>query len=391
MNWLTNLFTKKSNINSAVNLGDHKPELGETGESVYIKDDRSGILNMAGNLFGGKPEEYIYISIGSVSVKILSTTKLVNGKCKLLWLEEIFLGPIDGKYKGETVDNIYKVLPIALDKVKDKILEQKNVFVSLPAQGVFFKNINIPKIENSDKLLEAEIKKVIPIPFEDVLFANNLIWLKDNTEYHFCVVMQKEFISRFEEIFSGYSVKPYFEIEPFSLSRVIFKNDQIRCVVNIGAEHTLLTFIQNSSVIGVNIIENGSVNINIDMKLKTEISFEQAEELKINFQALSLKKMDSAGVVQDFLLDFSKKISKDISTSILQFEREQNVSVSEIAVCGGGAVIPNIKENILVEFENGIRVKKLNSQNLIEDDAKNLHEENIARFAQCIGLLLLQL
>jgi Tfp pilus assembly PilM family ATPase len=228
MNWFTNLFSKKQNNSQTDNESElHKPGLGETGESVYIEtEEKGGILSMAGNLFTPKPEEYIYISVGSVSLKVVSTTKLQNGRCKLLWLEEIFLGPLNAQVKGESVDDIYKVLPAALDKIKDKITEQKNIFVSLPTQGVFFKNISIPKIANGDKLLEAEVKKVIPIPFEDVLFANNVIWSNENSETHLCVVMQKEFVSRFEEIFNIYQVKAYFEIEPFSLLEFYIKMDK---------------------------------------------------------------------------------------------------------------------------------------------------------------------
>jgi Tfp pilus assembly PilM family ATPase len=203
--------------------------------------------------------------------------------------------------------------------------------------------------------------------------------------------MQKEFISKFEEIFNSYNLKPYFEVEPFSLARVLFKNGQVRCVANIGAEHTLLTFVQNGLVVGVTSLESGSSNINIEMKMKTEVSFEQAEQLKTGYLVLTAQKMDSAGVIQDFLLDFSKNISKDISVKVLEFERENNIAVSEIDLCGGGSVVPNLKENIVSEFENGIKVKRLNSQNIIQDDANNLHEENISRFAQCIGLLLMQL
>jgi len=388
MSFLTNLFNfgKKETSDDSV-------KENSLGEQLEIQSDvqDKNIIDTASEFLGIKPEEYIYISIGSVSVKILSTTKMINNKCKLIWMQEIFLGPFQGKQKGESVDNIYTTLRSALEQIREKIDGQKNIFVSLPAEGVFFKNIEVPKIDNKDKLLEAEIRKAIPIPFEDVLFANNIIWEKDNKEMHFCVIMQREYIEKFEEIFKAYNVKPYFEIETFSLSRVISKDNKTRCIVSIGGLHTLMVFTQNGNVVNVNMLETGSTSINIDMKLKSEITFEQAEELKLNFKNLVQNKMDSAGVIEDFVLDFSKNISKDISHTVVSFEGEYDRNVSEIAICGGGSVVPNLKENILENFDGNIVVKRLNSQNIIIADANEMHEENIPRFAQCIGLILMQI
>ena len=125
--------------------------------------------------------------------------------------------------------------------------------------------------------------------------------------------------------------------------------------------------------------------------MKAEVSFEEAENLKLNFKTLTQKKMDSAGVIEDFMLEFSRNISKNISDTVLLFERENDLSVAEIAICGGGSIVPNLKENILAKFENNISVKRLNSQNIIIDENNLLNEDNIPRFAQCIGLILMQI
>jgi cell division ATPase FtsA len=152
-----------------------------------------------------------------------------------------------------------------------------------------------------------------------------------------------------------------------------------------------MVFLQNGNVVNVNMLETGSESINIDMKLKSEVTFQQAEELKINFKNLVQNKMDSAGVIEDFVLDFSRNIAKDISHTVISFEGEYDRNVSEIAICGGGSVVPNLKENILENFDGNISVKRLNSQNIVIADANVMHEENIPRFAQCIGMILMQI
>jgi Tfp pilus assembly PilM family ATPase len=308
---------------------------------------------------------------------------------KILWAEEIYLGPLDGLYVGASVSDIYKALPDALNKIKDKIFEKKNVFVSLPTAGVFFKNIEVSDVPNKNMLLQAEMKKQIPIPFEDLLFSSNLIEKKDKQEQYLCVAMQKEYLEKFDRIFKEFKVSAYFELESFSSARLIRRVNKVELIVDIGAEHTKCVFVKDGDVFSVKQIELGSKDINMDMKNKLEIEMEAAEEFKIKFTEMEKNKLDTAGAIKDFLLEFSVKISKDIASSVLEFEREFQTHVETIYICGGGSEVLNLKENIQENFESSINVKHLNFQSLCDDNANLLHEKNTFRFAQCIGLLMM--
>jgi Tfp pilus assembly PilM family ATPase len=371
MSFLGNLFSQKQVIRRQV-------------QTPHVESH----IPMSLNVFADKQIERIYIDIGGSSLKVMCVEFLGSSR-SILWIEEIQLGPMDGLYSGSPVPDVYKVLPEALSKIKDKIYNHKNVFVSLPTEGVFFKTIEVINIANKDMLIKSEMKKQIPIPFEDLLFSSNLIEKKERQEKYLCVAMQKEYLGKFDNIFKEFKIDAYFELESFSLARLMQRSGKMELMVDIGSEYTKCVFVKDGDVFSVKKIELGSKNINSEMKNKLEIDLEAAEEFKTRFAEMEKNKLDTAGAIKDFILEFSIKISKDISSCVLEFEREFPVHVDTIYVCGGGSEVLNLKENIEHSFQSEINLKHLNFQKLCEDNANLLHEKNTFRFAQCMGLLMM--
>jgi Tfp pilus assembly PilM family ATPase len=331
----------------------------------------------------------LYISVDSTRVCFLVIDKNTEPNKILTW-EEIPLGPIEDLSPGEPVRDLFGSLLKLLTAHKEKFENIQNVSVSIPAEGIFFKNVEVPKIAPGDmqKLVLAEIKKTLPVDFSQVLFAQNELGEKhENMSSFFCVGIQKMLFENYKNIFAKFNLSPYFEIEVFSLARIVKADNLPKLIVQVGRINTFCIFLQGQVIQDVRLIEVGQNDINKSIAKDLGLSFAQGETLKNNLGKLKDNNRMGAQVVDEYVKDFDQKIGKTIVLHILEFEKKQNIEIQEVVISGN--VISNrLKKFLQDEFDAELKVDFVNEENFSDFVAENFLLEELKRYAQCFGLAL---
>lgn len=358
MSWFTNLVTKTStntNISKSKNSG----------------------------------KVHLYISIKSTRVCFLSIDEQVSPPKIIAW-EEIQLGPIEDLSPGQPVKDLFGSIVKLLTSHKEKFQDIDGISVSIPADGVFFRNVEVPKVKPEDmqKLVLAEIKKTLPVDFSQILFAqNDLGEKKENTESFFCVGIQKMLFENYKNIFAQFGLTPYFEIEVFSLARMAARDNELKMILQIGRTMSYLIFLEGQIVQDVKILEMGENDINKVIMKDLGLTFDQVEVLKNNYGKLQDNNRLGANVMSEYFKELDQKLAKAVSLSIMEYERNHNVEVKQIMICGT-TIATKIRKIITEEFDSELKVDFVKEENFGDFTAENFLLEDLKRYAQCFGLAM---
>lgn len=331
----------------------------------------------------------LYISIDPTRVCFLIVDENVTPNKIISW-EEITLGPIEDLSPGEPVRDIFGTLLKLFTSHKDKFDNIQNVSVSIPAEGVFFKNIEVPKITQADmqKLILAEIKKTLPVDFSQILFAQNDLGEKhESMNSFFCVGIQKNLFESYKNLFLKFNLAPYFEIEVFSLARIVQRDNVPKLILQVGKLNSFLIFVEGQIVQDVKLLELGENQINKNISKDLNINFKDVEILKTNFTKLEDANRMGAKVVGEYIRDFDQQLAKAVSLHILEYEKKQNVELKELVI-SGSIISTKIKKIILDEFDAELKVDFINEESFKDFHADNFRLEELKRYAQCFGLAL---
>jgi Tfp pilus assembly PilM family ATPase len=304
--------------------------------------------------------------------------------------DKILFGPIENVDVGQPVKDLFGSLVKLFTAHKEKFENVEDVSVSIPAEGVFFRNVEVPKIIESDmqKLVLAEIKKTLPVDFSQVLFAQNDLGEKhEGRKSFFCVGIQKMLFENYKTVFGKFGLSPYFEIEVFSLARITQRDNQHKLILQVGRTNTFLIFVEGQIIQDVKLIEMGENEINKNISKDLELQFTQVETLKENIGRLQDANRLGAKIIDEYLKDFNQKLAKAVSLYILEYEKKQNVEIKEVIISGSKST-NKIKKVISDEFDAELKVDFVNENNFGEFIAENFLLDELKRYAQCFGLAL---
>ncbi len=357
MSWLTDLVAKKPNISNLTSTKSFKNQL--------------------------------YISVDATRVCFLIVDESVHPN-KIISREEIALGPTENLCIGEPVRDVFGSLLKIFSAHREKFENIENVSVSIPAEGVFFKNVEVPKVMSEDmqKLIVAEIKKTLPIDFSQVLFAQNDLGEKhENKQSFFCVGIQKSIFEAYKQLFANFNLDPYFEIEIFSLARIVEADDQPKLIVQIGRLNTFLIFLQGQIIQDVKLLEFGQNEINQNLIKNLDLSFEQSEALKDSLDKLKDFNRLGAKIMDEYVKELNQKLSKAITLHIMEYEKKQNMEIQEILI-SGNELFSKMKKILQEEFDAELVVNFVSEENFKEFVAENFTLNELKRYTQCFGLAL---
>lgn len=329
----------------------------------------------------------LYISIENTRVCFLVIDNDQKTKT-ILSRKEVFLGPVEDLEVGRPVRDLFGALLKVFTVEKDVFQGKKNISVSIPAEGVFFRNVEVPKMEpaSMQRLVLAEIKKTLPVDFSEVLFAqNDLGEMHENMRTFFCVGIQKLYFENFKSLFSKFGINPYFEIEVFSLARIPDKDKVSRIIIQIERTSSFAIFLEGQIIQDVKMLDFGVNDIHQSLEKDYGIMFNDAEMLRSSFDLLKETGKMSTKVFEEYFKMNNKKISKVISAHILDYEKKHSLEVKEIVISGLDSGL-GLKKSILEEFDAELKVDFLNEASFDMFVAENFSLDELKRYAQCFGL-----
>jgi Tfp pilus assembly PilM family ATPase len=348
MSWFDFLFSKP-NHGTTVSQFELKP----IEEKIFISFDKAELL-----VVGGSVDE---VSLGKVS-----------------WSEEIALGPYEDKLAGEEVEKIGAALEQGINDLKHR-LEGSQASVSLPIEGVFTKYLSIPKSDFSEKVLQSEMKKFIPIPFSEVMFAYNKVGESEKQESYFCVVIQKALFNKYVNVFKNYGIQPYFELEFFSLARLIPESLEVNALLFVGRSNSFLILVKNKTVLDLFTIQTTSFKVGTLLSQKYTISLADASTLLDSIRKLEESgRQETLEVINGIKEQVIMELAQEVSQIIASVEKRHGFSVRQLFVLGNVEEIALAKE-ITKTFGDTISI--VNSLSILSDQT-NLTE----RYTHQIGL-----
>jgi type IV pilus assembly protein PilM len=364
------------------------------------------------HFFGGEKTPFV-LDISDNSIKV-ATVKIKGKEVFLNWAEkeEIEKGIIEqGEIKNrkmlkEILQNLIK------EKWKEKI-KSKFVIVSLPEEKIFSKVLKLPKVEKRDvgNIILFEAEKIIPLPLEKIYLDYELVSpLFDNLENLevLMVATPRTIVDSYLSLLKEIDIFPVcFEPESQAICRALIKDEistEPVLILDIGGKMTKFIIFSGNSVRFVITLPIGSVNFTEAIVKNFNLSFQEAEKLKIEKglgKKISLKleektktKKKRDDLFECFvptLVDLVQQIKRYLeyyqaNANPLYFT-SQKQPIDKIILSGGGALLKGIEDFLIAEL--GYKVEKGNPLiNILTDSNFEKEREELLPFSTTIGLLL---
>lgn len=315
------------------------------------------------------------------------TAALVEVQSGQLQLERLVTLPLDYDF---TEDEAW------LGAVKNALydLAHKHHFsgkasIIIPGNQVLTKTIRIPHVEESKRaqILAFEAQQNIPYPLHEVVWDSQVVG-DDGVETEVLFIACKS--NTIDEICHGVAAAG-FTPERISAATILEYNslqvaypdqEEDLLLVNIGARSTNLIFKSSGGLFARN-IQLGGNTLTQSIADSLGKSFLQADQIKQKFFTGELDYADEdsgSKLLQGQADAFVRRISQEITRSIVNYRRQKNVGPPKrILLTGRGSLLRNLAEQLAerqkveVEFFDPLQVVSLGEK--ITTDAEELRFE----------------
>lgn len=316
-------------------------------------------------------ESVVGIDIGSSSIKVVELKKK-GGRAVLETYGAISLGtyaetPV-GSLTNLSVEDTVKALA---DVSKEANVSTKQAVFSMPSTASLIFIIELPGIVSpSDfaNVIPTEARKYIPVPItevtldyfvipkretsnEELLGDQSLASVDSKTEV-LIVAMHNDMVSKYKDIIkaSGFS-SATIELESFSAIRADFNHEMSAVLlVDFGAAKTKLSIVEYGVVRSFHIINRGSVDITNTLATTLAIEFKEAEDMK------RTKGLNVGGQPADAISTSLDYIFSEMETTIWNYEKKYNKTVTKIILSGGGSLLPGLIPAMKLRLKNDVEL-----------------------------------
>ncbi len=133
--------------------------------------------------------------------------------------------------------------------------------------------------------------------------------------------------------------------EPYALSRCLESDDggnMSGIFIDVGGGTTDIAVVSDGSVVGTKMYAIGGRTFTKRIAVELNISFQEAEKLKISYTADKLEQK-SKKIISDIIKDDTEIWLEGIVLALSEF-KSLDVLPSKILLCGGGTHLPEIKD-----------------------------------------------
>lgn len=304
--------------------------------------------NIFKNMFSSrKTNSYVGIDIGTSSIKVVELKKN-RGRLRLvsygfteninrLVLEDL---KTDTKYIAGAINLICKKSGIA----------NRNAYTALPTFSVFTSVLNLPRVERDevDAVVQAEAKKVIPLPLEEMALNWHIInetEIKENKEAGIKVLLTgapKILVKKYMNIFKEAGINLIsLETETFSLIRGLLGNDKsTTMIVELGSSTTNISIIKESIPVLNRSLDVGGLAVTKAISESLNVGLERAEQFKFDMGSSS---GDDSGDIPKTVIDKLSPIVNEVKYMLNIFQNERGMDIDKIVLSGGSAMVSNFK------------------------------------------------
>jgi type IV pilus assembly protein PilM len=330
------------------------------------------ISDFFNSFFTPKDTKVLGIDIGSSSIKVVQLKKQ-GGKAVLETYGEIALGPYANTDLGRaTVLPADKLSEAIKDLLRESNTTTLNSGLSISIGSSFIVFMKLPSSEekNFAEMVPIEARKYIPVPISEVTLDWWAIPKDNNTVSEFqngqkveddkmteilLIVINNDAINRNKEIAKVANLAASFsEVEIFSTMRAALEPGIApQVIMDFGASSTKVFVVERGILKASHVINRGSQDITLSISKSLNISFEEAEKIKVKEGILSQPNGTNISEVSSLTIDY---ILSETGRFILNYYRKSNKKISKIVLTGGGALLRGLKEKAQNSFETPVEV-----------------------------------
>ncbi|MCK6527883.1 pilus assembly protein PilM [Myxococcota bacterium] len=346
-----------------------------------------------------RPKGTVGLDIGSSYIKVLELGPskgghgLVNFGMKKLPPEAI----VDGALMNSNV-----IVESIRELLQTHRIRTKDVVTSVSGHSVIIKKINMPAMsrEELEESIQWEAEQYIPFDINDVNIDVQILSNAGSDSEQMEVLLaaaKKDMINDYVAIIQEAGLNPVvIDVDSFAVENMFEVNydvdpGQTVVLVNIGA-----------SIVNINVLRGGATAFTRDITLggnqyteeiqkQLNVSYEEAEALKIGGEIIR----DAQAVVPEEVQGIIQNVSDNVATEIqrsLDFYTATSSEdrISKIYLSGGSARIPGLTRTI--QARSSVDVEIVNPFRRIEIDERNFNvgflNEVAPMAAVAVGLAL---
>lgn len=314
-------------------------------------------------LFGGGKQESVFgLDIGSSSVKVAEVEKRRSG------FYMTSFGAI-GLQEDVIVDGEILNHPVVVDSIKNLLSELKikssRVCTSLSGASLIVKHITLPKVapKELDDQVYWEAEQYIPFDMNEISMDYEIVnpETEDGKTEILLVAAKKDFIEKRLTAVRDAGLEPnILDIDSFALANIFWENydipdDTSAILVDIGASLVKVNIVTSKNTLFTRDIGIGGKDLTHEIQNKLNLSFLEAESLKID--AMGTDKIPDE--VATAINTVSENVALELRRSLDFFIASNNkYPIAQAYICGGSCKIPgliNVIEEMIgmpVEFLN---------------------------------------
>ena len=284
------------------------------------------------------------IDIGGSAVKVVEIEETPK-TIMLRTYGELQLGPYADKALGEVVSlDSQKKIEAITDVLREAGVNSKEGYLAMPLSSSFLTVIPIVLNgqENIASRIPVEARKYVPLPLTDVtLDWSELSPVDDknsNTHEVLLAAIENKALSEQLELLRSLSITgDVNEIEAFGLIRSLWRSsDTTLAIIDIGARSTKLYIVRSGVLERLHRVVVGGKEITSALSKKLNVSFEEAENLKRDYQ----RNDEQGAVIFENMTNVLNSPLSEFSRSINQYESRFGLSIDRIVISGGVANSP---------------------------------------------------
>jgi type IV pilus assembly protein PilM len=337
-------------------------------------------------MFWNKPKSYLGIDIGSGGIKlvelrlekkrpVLFTYGLTTGKQDIHKLRANEDKNISNLLRKENI-KIEAAAPVQFSDAQIekyagtlKVICQtsraisKTAVVSLPISSVFHVAVTLPlvKKEELDHIVKAEVKKLLPMPLEEMALDYQVLkgLPEDKSQRVLVNAVPHALIEFYSKVFgrAGLSLDAL-EPESTALARSLIGRDQaVSMIVDIGSERTNFFIIEQGMPITHQSIESGGDKASKILQNILGVEQDFAEQIKYNLSDYLAAGGNSILGEQkwlDILMPVVDPVVKEIEVSLELYLRQtgnENKRPEKIILTGGMGTMPFLAKYVQEKFK----------------------------------------
>lgn len=325
-----------------------------------------------------KKNQLVGLDIGSSSIKLVEIDDSKKGK--ILKNFGIIGLPHNAVVEG-SIKELEIVSSAIVNLFKNLKVKNRNVATSISGYSVIVKKITINRTEESEleSTIQEEAEQYIPFDINDVnLDYEILVSKKEESETGekegkegveeersnamdvMLVAAKKDIVDDYVSLLNLAKLNPVvLDVDAFAIQNAfeISEEDTSGCyaIVNVGAEELGINAIKDGISIFTRDSSYGGSNITEDIMSKLELSYEEAEKIKLGGIDTSKVKQELEEVFTSAVSSWVQEIKRALDFVATTYPDE---NIEKLFVCGGACRIPGFQKYL--EMETDIPVVELN-------------------------------